>query len=442
MYIYNLLYFIIMSFQGGYNRRKLTDPNEESPHSYDGEQEERQEYEDDPEEGEEEDDLNQNEEIEEDRPLQPKENYIDGEEEEQDADQEQDQYQEQEPEIDDAEEQEPQLNNNEINNNNNNNNNEDLEHNNNEPQKGEEQDQDAKDDENENENESATDDQNIYMDEEYQLIIKELKRLYGEKYDNILLKQNAQKSKNLLELIFRNIKLARERSLKIKDRLPEDADDLRTKEYIKKYNDELKYKQKYYNEERTRLNRQIELFNGDPKTQKNEFYERESRIWLKNIEAMKRIQSIQTKKVEEEIQMRQKAREVRKKHNQARLCNEIYAKVFKLEKEKHLQEVAEQNERRRRENEEKRKSLEIIRRYYTDKIELLKEILRREKRDKEIEHRAHIQFLAKLERERKDEFKKQITNILDRFDEEDQREQYNNNNEQEVDAILSNYYGN
>jgi hypothetical protein len=433
-----------MSFQGGYNRRKLTDPNEESPHSYDGEQEERQEYEDDPEEGEEEDDLNQNEEIEEDRPLQPKENYTDGEEEEQDADQEQDQYQEQEPEIDDAEEQEPQLNNNEINNNNNNNNNEDLEHNNNEPQKGEEQDQDAKDDENENENEneSATDEQNIYMDEEYQLIIKELKRLYGEKYDNILLKQNAQKSKNLLELIFRNIKLARERSLKIKDRLPEDADDLRTKEYIKKYNDELKYKQKYYNEERTRLNRQIELFNGDPKTQKNEFYERESRIWLKNIEAMKRIQSIQTKKVEEEIQMRQKAREVRKKHNQARLCNEIYAKVFKLEKEKHLQEVAEQNERRRRENEEKRKSLEIIRRYYTDKIELLKEILRREKRDKEIEHRAHIQFLAKLERERKDEFKKQITNILDRFDEEDQREQYNNNNEQEVDAILSNYYGN
>lgn len=442
MYIYNLLYFIIMSFQGGYNRRKLTDPNEESPHSYDGEQEERQEYEDDPEEGEEEDDLNQNEEIEEDRPLQPKENYTDGEEEEQDPDQEQDQYQEQEPEIDDAEEQEPQLNNNEINNNNNNNNNEDLEHNNNEPQKGEEQDQDAKDDENENENESATDDQNIYMDEEYQLIIKELKRLYGEKYDNILLKQNAQKSKNLLELIFRNIKLARERSLKIKDRLPEEADDLRTKEYIKKYNDELKYKQKYYNEERTRLNRQIELFNGDPKTQKNEFYERESRIWLKNIEAMKRIQSIQTKKVEEEIQMRQKAREVRKKHNQARLCNEIYAKVFKLEKEKHLQEVAEQNERRRRENEEKRKSLEIIRRYYTDKIELLKEILRREKRDKEIEHRAHIQFLAKLERERKDEFKKQITNILDRFDEEDQREQYNNNNEQEVDAILSNYYGN
>ena len=280
------------------------------------------------------------------------------------------------------------------------------------------------------------------MDEEYQLIIKELKRLYGEKYDNILLKQNAQKSKNLLELIFRNIKLARERSLKIKDRLPEDADDLQTKEYIKKYNDELKYKQKYYNEERTRLNRQIELFNGDPKTQKNEFYERESRIWLKNIEAMKRIQSIQTKKVEEEIQMRQKAREVRKKHNQARLCNEIYAKVFKLEKEKHLQEVAEQNERRRRENEEKRKSLEIIRRYYTDKIELLKEILRREKRDKEIEHKAHIQFLAKLERERKDEFKKQITNILDRFDEEDQREQYNNNNEQEVDAILSNYYGN
>lgn len=437
MYIYNLLYFIIMSFQGGYNRRKLTDPNEESPHSYDGEQEERQEYEDDPEEGEEEDDLNQNEEIEEDRPLQPKENYTDGEEEEQDPDQDQDQYQEQEPEIDDAEEQEPQLNNNEINNNNNNNN-EDLEHNNNEPQKGEEQDQDAKDDE----NESATDEQNIYMDEEYQLIIKELKRLYGEKYDNILLKQNAQKSKNLLELIFRNIKLARERSLKIKDRLPEDADDLRTKEYIKKYNDELKYKQKYYNEERTRLNRQIELFNGDPKTQKNEFYERESRIWLKNIEAMKRIQSIQTKKVEEEIQMRQKAREVRKKHNQARLCNEIYAKVFKLEKEKHLQEVAEQNERRRRENEEKRKSLEIIRRYYTDKIELLKEILRREKRDKEIEHRAHIQFLAKLERERKDEFKKQITNILDRFDEEDQREQYNNNNEQEVDAILSNYYGN
>ena len=109
---------------------------------------------------------------------------------------------------------------------------------------------------------------------------------------------------------------------------------------------------------------------------------------------MKKIQEIQTRKMEDEIERRRKAREYKNHQNQLKLCNEIYSKALQLEKEKYLEEISNQMELRRIENEEKRKAMMEIEKYYTDKIAILKEILRREKREREIEHRAKIKFLS------------------------------------------------
>ena len=170
------------------------------------------------------------------------------------------------------------------------------------------------------------------------------------------------------------------------------------------------------------------------------FQERALKTMTQNVRVMKKIQEIQTKKVESEIERKRKAREVRNHHNQLRLCNEVYAKAFQYEKEKYIEETANQMEIRRIENEEKRRNMMEIEKFYKDKIAILNELLRREKRDREIEHRAKIQFLSQLEREKKGEFRKQIDEVLARFDEEDKRAEIEDNNQEEIEKIFNLYY--
>lgn len=84
--------------------------------------------------------------------------------------------------------------------------------------------------------------------------------------------------------------------------------------------------------------------------------------------------------------------------------------------------------------------LDIVEKYYKDKIAILQELLRREKRDREIEHRAKIQFLSQLEREKKGEFKRQIDEVLMKFDEEDKKAEIDDNNQEEIEKIFNLYY--
>lgn len=81
-----------------------------------------------------------------------------------------------------------------------------------------------------------------------------------------------------------------------------------------------------------------------------------------------------------------------------------------------------------------------IENYYRDKINILKDILRREKYEKELEHRAKIQFLSKFEREKKVAFKKQIDEIFNRLDEEDRKHDFLNTNSEQLEKVMSGYY--
>ena len=264
-------------------------------------------------------------------------------------------------------------------------------------------------------------------DEEFKYeIIKEFRRLYGNKLDRVFLKHNIQNSHDMLEIILRNIKLARQKMMKIENRIP-DPDDLLTKEYMNRYEKELQYILDYYKKE---------------KKKRNFFQERALKTMNQNVRVMKKIQEIQTKKMENEIERRRKAREVKNHHNQMKMCNEIYSRVLQLEKEKNLEDYSQQMELRKMENEEKRKAMMEIEKYYTDKIAILKEILKREKEEREIEHRAQIQFLSQIERERKNEFRKQIDDVFQRFDEEDRRAQFEDNNNEQIEKILNSYYKN
>lgn len=125
-----------------------------------------------------------------------------------------------------------------------------------------------------------------------------------------------------------------------------------------------------------------------------------------------------------------------------RICEEIYSKALELEKNKHLQERQAEAEYRKAENMEKRKKLAQIESYYQDRINILKETLRREKYEKELEYRANVQYLSKLQRERRSELKKEIDEIFVRMDEEDQKYEFKNSRPDVLEKILNIYYNN
>ena len=48
--------------------------------------------------------------------------------------------------------------------------------------------------------------------------------------------------------------------------------------------------------------------------------------------------------------------------------------------------------------------------------------------------------MSQLERERKGEFRRQIDEVLERFDEEDKKAELNDNNQEEIEKIFNLYY--
>ena len=256
-------------------------------------------------------------------------------------------------------------------------------------------------------------------------LMKEFRRVYGDKLDNIFLKHNIEISKNTLELALRNIKLAKQKMMKISNRIPE-VDDLKTKEYLLKYEKERQMMEMNYNKDKKKLNC---------------FEQRAINNFKQNIKDMKKAKEIEVRKTEIEIERRRKAQEVRNHHNQIKFCNEIYQKALQLEKEKNLEKIKKKREMIKKKNEDKRLDMERIENYYKDQIRLLREILENEKKQKEIEHRARIQMLSKLEKEKRNEYKKELDNILDRFEQEEKKNEFKRKNKKELAKIFDSYYG-
>jgi len=264
-------------------------------------------------------------------------------------------------------------------------------------------------------------------DEEFKIeIMKEIRRLYGNNINKIFSKKK-KKNEELFEIILKNIKIAREKILKSENKKIPDPDDLLTREFIKKYQKEIQYIINYYKNEKQRRN------NLQDKTLKS---------ITQNIYAMKKIQELQDKEIENEIEKKKQIIENKNHKNQLKLCNEIYSQALEFEKEKYFEELMNENELKRIENEAKTKNMMEIEKYYTDKIAILKEILKREKKEKEIERFTQKQFLENISKLKKGEFKKQIDLIFQKFDEEDKKNEVDNHNQEQIEKILNSYYKN
>ena len=254
-------------------------------------------------------------------------------------------------------------------------------------------------------------------------IMKEFKKIYGENFENIFLKQNAKNSGDVFQLVLRNIKLAQQKMMKIENRIPKVVD-LQTQEYLQRYEKELQMNLINYQKEQKKM---------------NFFQERAIKNFERNLKDLKKIKEIEAKKVDSEIERRRKAKEVRAHHNQLKFCNEIYQRALQLEKEKNLENVKLLKEINKKENQEKRLAMDKIENYYKTQIKLLKEMLEKEKKERDLEHRAHLQVLSKLEKERRDEYKQQLENIFDKFDQQEKQMEFENRTKN-VNKLFDAYY--
>jgi hypothetical protein len=278
------------------------------------------------------------------------------------------------------------------------------------------------------ENKISANEGNIQMDDDdwykYQ-IMKEFRKIYGDKLDYIFLKYNSQFSPNIIELALRNIKLAKENMLKLGADLPP-KDDPKIWEYLQKYEKELELMLLNYNKE-----------------QKKQEISKEKKLnaYGKKIKQKQKMEEIERIQTENEIERRQRAKQIKNYHKRMIFGNNVYKKALEMEKQKNLENIKKEKEIINQENEEKRKALIAIEKYYKDQIKMLKEILAKEKRERDIEHREYMVYLNKKDREVREEYKKQINEIFQRFDEEDRIEEFENENNPEIKRIFDAYYG-
>ena len=82
-----------------------------------------------------------------------------------------------------------------------------------------------------------------------------------------------------------------------------------------------------------------------------------------------------------------------------------------------------------------------IEKYYKDQIKMLKEILAKEKKERDMEFRAHMIYLNQIEREKREEYKMQLNEIFNRFDEEERLAEFEENDTGAIKRIFDAYYG-
>jgi hypothetical protein len=247
-------------------------------------------------------------------------------------------------------------------------------------------------------------------------IKKELKRLYGEKAKKYF-------DKNFLELIIENIKLARKTILKMETGV--EPDDNFSKEFLIKYQKEIQKILKYYISEKKRENT----------------YKQNAIMSIgQNIKFIKKLKEVELKDIENEIEYKKNERNMKNEEEQNQIM--LYPSYcYELQKQIYLAETQNQIELNNAIEEEKKKSILESEKYYNDRIAILYELLRRERRERISQKRLNERLDYELKGMNKRKLKKQVEDMLDQIDEEDRKNNDDdNNNQEEIEKILNNFY--
>ena len=247
-------------------------------------------------------------------------------------------------------------------------------------------------------------------------IMKEIKRLYGEKSKKYF-------NKSFLEVIIENIKLARKAILKMETGV--EPDDNFSKEFILKYKKEIQKILKYYIEEKNKENN----------------YKKNAIMSLgQNIKFVKMLKEAELKDILNIIENKKKEKELRNEEEQNQIM--LYPSYcYELQKQIYIAQTQNQIDLNNAIIEEKKKMIEESEKAYNDRIAIMHEILKRERRERINQKKLNESLEYELKKMNKRKLKMQVEDMLNQIDEEDRKmNEGDANNQEEIEKILRNFY--
>ena len=246
-------------------------------------------------------------------------------------------------------------------------------------------------------------------------IMKELKKLYGAKAKQYF-------NKNFLDLIIENVKLARKTILKLETGA--EPDDFFSREFLLKYQKEIQKILKYYVEEKKRVN----------------IYKQNAIMSIgQNIKFMKKLKEAELKNILNEIEYKKQEREMQNEEEQNQIM--LYPSYcYELQKQIYLAETQNQIDLINYKENEKKNSILEMEKAYNDRLAILTELLRRERRERINQKKLNQSLEYELKSMSKRRLKKQVEDMLDQIDEEDKKMNNDDeNNQEEIEKILNHF---
>ena len=159
-----------------------------------------------------------------------------------------------------------------------------------------------------------------------------------------------------------------------------------------------------------------------------------------NVQFMRKIKDLELKKLENEIQRKKELNE-NNAPEEVLYCQKIYENYYQLEADRCAREIESMQKLNDMKLTERAKSIYDIDRYYRDKIAILNEIGRRERKEnKRLKMEDELNYLQ-LNRIPKRELKKKMKQIINSLDDDFYNNvEADNNNQEEIEKILDNYY--
>ena len=248
------------------------------------------------------------------------------------------------------------------------------------------------------------------------LIKKELRKLYGEKASQYF-------KKDFLELISENLKETRKAIIKYET--GKEADDFFSREFFQKY---LKEMQKIIKNCINELN-------------KENIYKKNVIMNLgNNIKIVKKLKDAENKEISNDIENKKNDFNSRNDEINMNNLNQIlmYPKYcYELQKKIHLLQIQNQIEFNYALEQERENKLEETKKNYEEHISTLNKILKQRKKERLNKKKFGELLESSLKEMKKSKLRKQVEDMLDQIDEDDEKINVEDNNEQ-IEKIMKN----
>ena len=270
-------------------------------------------------------------------------------------------------------------------------------------------------------------------------LVKELQKIYGNKMAKVL--QGPNNSFSNLDLVIQELKMAKKQEKQMRMQQNSNSKDKNIDDKINEINsiEDIYLNKEFLIKNQKQIQQFLQMHSQNLKRRQNE-QEKYIRDIGQNIQFMRKMKDYELKRIEDEIQ-RKKEMNVNNADEEVNFVKKVFDMNLQLEMNNCNREIESIKMINEMKEEEKNKNIFDLDRYYTDKIAILNEIGRREKKEKRRSKMEGDLIYEQLRIVPKKSLRKKLKQIINSMDDDYYNNvEVNNNNQEEIEKILDNYY--